>query len=196
MDDFIPNTEPRQLNVNPSLKLTFKVNEEGLIEYVNDNLSALAGFEEHELIFEPLEVLFHPDMPNTILEMLKDHLKKEKSFKAYLKMQSKDKHFFWVFTEFITKEDVTKQKAHYCNSFAIPDNIIHRIDTLYEILKKIEFKTSDTKTSLRYLKGYLEERGKNYETYIEEIIRSTKSIVEPKKNDTENLNLVKKIFGK
>ena len=181
MDNFSPNTEPRQLNVNPSLTLTYKMNEDGLIEYINENLSALAGYEEFELIYEPLDTLLNPDMPDTILAMLQERLSEEKPFKAYFKMLSKDKHFFWLFSEFVTKLDVTNQKVHYVKCFAVPDEIIYRMNSLYEILKRIELKTGDIKTSSKYLKGYLEERNKNFDTYIEETIRPSKTKIESKK---------------
>lgn len=195
MDNLTTNTTPRQINVNPSLTLNFKTNEEGLIEYINDNLSALAGFEEYELIYEPMDALLHSDMPKTIIEMIHASLKDEKTIKAYLKMQTKDNHFFWLFSEFTTKEDPTNQKAHYNKSYAVPDEVIYRMDALYEILKRIEMKTGDTKTSSRYLKGYLEERGKNYNTYIEETISPAKPEALTPKSGKEKVSLFKKIFG-
>jgi len=195
MDNFTTNTTPRQINVNPSLTLNFKTNEKGLIEYINDNLSTLAGFEEYELIYEPMDISLHSDMPKTIIEMIHESLKDEKTIKAYLKMQTKDKHFFWLFSEFTTKEDLTNQKAHYNKSYAVPDEVIYRMDALYEILKRIEMKTGDTKTSSRYLKGYLEERGKNYNTYIEETINPAKPEVSSQKPAKEKASLFKRIFG-
>ncbi len=160
----------REINISPNVVLSCKINPDGIIEYVNRVFSDISGYEEFEIIGEPLDKMRHPDMPKIIFEFLKDRLKKQEKSTLISKYLARDGRFFWIKSEFETQIDSEGNSvAHYSHSTPISTLAISKISSLYKILSKIEAKTGTTKTSERYLIGFLEERNKTYNEYIEEL---------------------------
>ena len=170
-DDYVtPSANDREISINPSANLNCKINNKGIIEYVNQHFSEVSGYEEYEIIGEPLEKIRHPDMPKIIFEILEQRLEKKEGMTLIAKFLAKDGRFFWAKSHFETKLDSeNKIRAHYCYSSKASSFAVLKINTLYKILSKIESKTGDTKTSERYLIGFLEERNQKYNQFIEEL---------------------------
>lgn len=171
MKDY-PNQLPvdREINVNPSAALMYKINTEGIIEYVNHALCELSGYEEFEIIGDSMDVLRHPDMPNVIYEILKERLEKKEPIRLVNKVLAKDGRYFWLLSDFETKVNESDELiAHFSHSVAAPSYAVHKINSLYKILSKIESKSGETDVSKRYLIGFLEERNLSYNQYIEEL---------------------------
>ncbi len=167
-----PNQLPvdREINVNPSANLMCKINSDGIIEYVNHAFSELSGYEEFEIIGESMDVLRHPDMPDVIYEVLKERLEKKEPIQLLNKMLAKDGRYFWLLSSFETKVSEEEEIiAHFSHSVAAPSFTVHKINSLYSILSKIESKGKDTVVSKRYLIGFLEERNLTYNQFIEEL---------------------------
>lgn len=160
----------REINVNPAQTLTCKINSDSIIEYVNHAFSELSGYEEFEIIGESMDILRHPDMPDVIYEILMERLDKKEPMRLVNKILAKDGRYFWLLSDFETKvNEKNDQIAHYSNSLAAPSFTVHKINSLYKILSKIESKSGDTEVSKRYLVGFLEERNLSYDQFIEEL---------------------------
>lgn len=171
MKDY-PNQLPvdREINVNPSAALMYKINTDGIIEYVNHALCELSGYEEFEIIGESMDILRHPDMPDVIYEILKERLEKKEPIRLVNKVLAKDGRYFWLLSDFETKANETNELvAHFSHSTAAPSYAVHKINSLYKILSKIESKSGKTDVSKRYLIGFLEERNLSYNQYLEEL---------------------------
>jgi len=167
-----PNQLPvdREISVNPSTNLLCKINAEGIIEYVNHAFSEISGYDEFEIIGESMDVLRHPDMPDLIYEILKERLEKKEPIQLLNKMLAKDGRYFWLLSNFETKvDDNEKIIAHFSHSVAAPSYTVHKINSLYKILSKIESRTGGTEVSKRYLIGFLEERNLSYNQFVEEL---------------------------
>lgn len=168
-----PIPTDREISINPSSLLNCKINSDGVIEYVNQQFCEISGYEEFEIIGESIEILRHPDMPKIFFEVLKERLAKKESMRLIAKFLAKDGRFYWLLTDFDTKLSNTGEIiAHYNRSTSAPSYAIHNINSIYKILSKIEAKTGNTKTSERYLVGFLEERNMTYNEYIEDLISS------------------------
>lgn len=160
----------REINVNPAQTLTCKINADSIIEYVNHAFSELSGYEEFEIIGESMDILRHPDMPDVIYEILKERLDKKEPMRLVNKVLAKDGRYFWLLSDFNTKvNEKSDQIAHYSNSVAAPSFTVHKINSLYKILSKIESKSGDTVVSKRYLVGFLEERNLSYDQFVEDL---------------------------
>lgn len=167
-----PNQLPvdREISVNPSTNLLCKINAEAIIEYVNHAFSEISGYEEFEIIGESMDVLRHPDMPDVIYEILTERLEKKEPIQLLNKMLAKDGRYFWLLSNFETKvDDKEKIIAHFSHSVAAPSYTVHKINSLYKILSKIESRTGGTEVSKRYLIGFLEERNLSYNEFIEDL---------------------------
>ncbi len=165
-----PNLSDREISINPSSLLNCKINNEGIIEYVNQQFCEICGYEEFEIIGESIEKLRHPDMPKIFFEVLRERLAKRESMRLIAKFLAKDGRYYWLMTDFDTKvNNAGEVQAHYNRSIAAPSFAVHKISSIYKILSKIEAKTGNTKTSERYLVGFLEERNLTYNEYIEDL---------------------------
>jgi len=160
----------REINLNPSAVFNCKISPKGLIEYANHHFCNITGYEEYELIGEPMDALHHADMPKVFFQIIFERLQKKESIRVFGKFKTKDKRFFWLMVDFKTKtDDKGVSVAHYASSKPAPRYAVHKIEVLYKILSKIEEKTGETKDSRRYLVGFLEERKLNYNQFVEEL---------------------------
>jgi PAS domain S-box-containing protein len=185
MDNFSFDQTPsnREININPSAVFNCKINPEGIIDYANHQFCEVSGYEEYELIGEKMDIFRHPDMPQVFFEVLMERLQKKEPMRIIAKLISKDKRYFWLMIDFETKSDKEGNIiAHYSTSRVAPQYSIHRVDTLNNILAKIESKTGNTKASRRYLVGFLEERNLTYNQYVEELCKPHPEFENPQTN--------------
>ncbi|BAV06981.1 PAS domain S-box-containing protein [Filimonas lacunae] len=175
--------------------LMSKTDPYGVIEYANDAFIEVSGYEEHELVGKPHNIVRHPDMPRVIFKVLWDYLKKGKNIHAIVKNMSSSGRFYWVITDFDVK---TNEKGIITNYYgrrrAAPMEIVQRhIEPLYEKLLQIETATGIA-ASEKYLVGYLEDIGKSYNEFIEDIITDGQPRTD--KQPIEKKGFFTKFFGR
>lgn len=89
---------------------------------------------------------------------------------AVVKNLSKSGRYYWVITDFEVKYENKEIVNYYGRRRAVPQEVINsNIEPLYEKLLQIE-QASGVDASEKYFYGFLEEQGKDYDDYIEEII--------------------------
>ncbi len=157
--------------LNPKKYLVSKTDIDGIIEYGNDYFIEVSGYSETELIGKPHSILRHPDMPKVIFKIMWERIQEGGNFLAIIKNKAKDGRYYWIYTDFeINLDKVTNKPISYlAYRQAITDKIIAQIEPLYKKLVELE-KSSDIDTAQKYFIGYLEEKGKSYDEYIEELI--------------------------
>ncbi|MDD5160005.1 MAG: PAS domain-containing protein [Sulfuricurvum sp.] len=74
-----------------------KTDTSGRITYGNDLFIQISGYSEKELLHSPHNILRHPDMPKLIFKLLWERVQNGKEIFAYVKNQTKDKNYYWVF---------------------------------------------------------------------------------------------------
>ena len=150
-----------------------KTDDKGIITYGNDYFVEISGYTESELIGQPHNMIRHPDMPKIIFKILWERLKGGENMIAVVKNLSKDGRTYWVTTEFETKRDRLTNEITGYTAFrkAASHKAIDEITPLYKTLKDIENKF-DVESSLKYLTGYLEEKNKGYDEYMDDVIEN------------------------
>lgn len=182
-----PTPLDREISINPNAVLNCKINSDGIIEYVNQQFCEISGYEEFEIIGESIEKLRHPDMPKIFFETLSERLTKKESMRLLAKFLAKDGRYYWLMSDFDTKLGPASEIiAHYNRSVAAPSYAVHKISSIYKILSKIEAKTGNTKTSERYLIGFLEERGITYNEFVDTLIATQPVYENTVNNQLEN----------
>ena len=147
-----------------------KTDPRGVIEYANDAFIEVSGYEEHELMGQPQNIVRHPDMPKVIFKILWDNLKAGRNMHAIIKNMAKNGRYYWVITDFEVKLAGGDIANYYGRRRAVPQQVISDIiEPLYEKLIQIE-KVGGIAASEKYFNGFLEEKGKDYNTYIKGII--------------------------
>ncbi|BAV04206.1 PAS domain-containing protein [Filimonas lacunae] len=172
-----------------------KTDPYGVIEYANEAFIEVSGYEEHELMGKPHNIIRHPDMPRVVFKVLWDYLKKGKNIHAIVKNLSKSGRYYWVITDFEVK---TNAKGiiinYYSRRRAAPPEVVQKfVEPLYEKLLLIET-ASGMEASEKYLVGFLEERGKTYNEFIEDII--TEGMPREDKQPEEKKGFFSRLFGR
>ena len=100
-----------------------------------------------------------------------DRIKNRQNIFALVKNLAKDGRYYWVVTEFETKVDPLTEEIVGYTAFrkAAPKNAVKAIEPIYRKLLEIEA-AGGMEASEKYLRGYLEEQGKTYDQFIDELI--------------------------
>jgi hypothetical protein len=90
---------------------------------------------------------------------------------ALVKNLAKDGKYYWVVTEFETKRDPITNEIISYTAFrkAAPKKAVEAIAPVYKKLVEIEAE-GGMEASENYLRGFLEEQGKTYDEFIDELI--------------------------
>jgi len=68
----------------------------GVIVEANEAFASVSGFERHEMIGQPHNIVRHPDMPGEAFADLWQELKSGRPWRAIVKNRRKDGGFYWV----------------------------------------------------------------------------------------------------
>jgi len=160
----------KEIKLDPSQTIMSKTDARGVIEYANEYFMEISGYQEYELMGQPHNIIRHPDMPKVIFKEMWKRLSKGENIYALVKNLAKNGDFYWVLTSFETKYDENgKIVSHYARRKAAPSNAIFQIEKLYKTLVSIE-KTQGLEVAEKYFLGMLEEKNKNYDSFILDIL--------------------------
>ncbi|WP_103071249.1 PAS domain-containing protein [Aquimarina sediminis] len=176
---------PEPINVeimlDPKKTIMSKTDPKGIIEYANDYFMEICGYEEHELIGQPHNVIRHPDMPKVIFKWLWQRLNAKENIHALVKNLAKDGRYYWVITDFEVKQDESGEiTSFFARRKAPPRDTIEKVSELYRKILSIE-QARGVEVAEKYLIGYLEEKEMTYDEFIEDIcLTETKKPVDLK----------------
>ncbi len=147
-----------------------KTDINGIITFVNKNFCDISGYSENELIGVPHNIIRHPDMPRAIFFLIWNSLLRGEPVSGVIKNLAKSGKYYWVIADL----DIKKDKNGNIKSFtafrrAAPQHVIDEIEELYETMLNIE-KRRGMEGSLSYLESYLEEKGMNYEEFLNDLV--------------------------
>lgn len=170
-----PTPSDREVDWNKTKVLLSKTDIKGTILYANENFIDVSGYDEHELIGQPHNVIRHPDMPKVIFKFLWDSIKSSENIHVIIKNMSKTGRYYWVVTDFKIIADGDGEIAGYFGTRkSVPEDIITKfIEPLYKKLLHIE-EVSGVGASEDYLIGFLEERKKTFNEYVGHLITTGK----------------------
>ena len=157
--------------VTSESSIMVKADRTGSIEYANLEYARLSEYEVDELIGEKLSVLLHPDMPSTIFNHIWEKLLDKKRTFAIFKNMSKSGKYFWLQVNFDFKvnEDTREIENIYAYYSKVSLKGKQSLSVFYSKLKAIESHTG-VDNAENYMKGYLEDRGIDYQDFIESFL--------------------------
>jgi PAS domain S-box-containing protein len=153
-------------SLEPDVTLVCKLDKDGKIKFINKAYQDVTGFSEKDLVGESNEVIQHPKMPRVILEKAWDAIRQRKQMYLISKNVTKNGEYFWKIADIHSRIGQGKATAIFVRRKYLPYNIKTEFEKLYEVLYGIESSGAGLETSKKYLKGWLEERGGNYQNYI------------------------------
>ncbi len=165
-----PMPVDKEVSWDKSLMIVSKTDAYGVIEYVNDVFIDVSGYEEHELMGMPHSIVRHPDMPKVLFKVLWDHLTAGKVIHPIVKNLAKSGRYYWVMADFEIKRNDKGEIAHYYSRRrSVAPEVIRKVEVLYDKLLQIEA-VAGMGQSEKYLIGFLEDMGKTYDEFIEDLI--------------------------
>jgi len=163
-------------------KLVSETDAKGIITYVNETLTLVSGYTEAELINHGHNILRHPDMPKVIFKILWQSISDLKPVPVIVKNRAKSGRFYWLLSNYkLTLDENSQVKVITGVQTGVSKNIVeNHIEPLYAKLLSIE-KATDMEASERYLRGFLTERNRSYEEFIENLLMTGRDTVKSDK---------------
>jgi PAS domain S-box-containing protein len=172
-------------NYNISKTMVCKSNADGIIEYVNEDLVVFTGYEPYEIIGKNRIELRHPDMPQSIYNLLEERLLAKQNFQLLLKDRTKHGKEYWYVSNFEIKLNQEGKVESIVNHRELAPSIVtNQMDTLYTKLLRIEQNTN-MDVAKKYFHGFLEEQGLSFTNYTQKLLMvSIENSKQPSKNSS------------
>lgn len=87
----------KEIFIEPDTILVSQTDENGIINFVNDDFCKVTGYTVRELLGKSHNLLRHPYMPDGAFKELWETIKNGNIWTGYLKNQTKNGDFFWVY---------------------------------------------------------------------------------------------------
>ena len=150
--------------------LVSKTDLKGRITYGNRIFIEYSGYSEAELLGKQHNIVRHPDMPRGVFKFLWDTLESRQECFAYVKNQSKDGGFYWVFANVTPSFNAQGQVDGYFSVRRKPRaSGIAVVSGLYKQMLDEERRAGPKEAcaaSLALLTNALSQQGVSYETFI------------------------------
>ncbi|RAX57893.1 histidine kinase [Helicobacter monodelphidis] len=162
-------TRGDELLVADGTLITSKTDLHGNIIYCNEDFLAYSGYSEEELFMRPHNIIRHPDMPRAAFKLLWDTIQQGKEFFAFVKNLTRDKKFYWVFTNVTPSYDAKREIISYYSVRRKPArSAINTIVPLYQAMLEAE-KKGGIQAGVETLSETLKKIGKPYNQVIYEL---------------------------
>jgi aerotaxis receptor len=115
--------------------LVSQTDAKGVILFANDDFCKVAGYSVAEMIGKQHNLVRHPDMPKAAFKDLWRTVKENKIWTGYVKNQTKDGGFYWVFATIYPMYDEVRGAMTYmsCRRKASQKEIMNA-EALYKTL--------------------------------------------------------------
>jgi hypothetical protein len=134
----------------------------------------MSGWQEHELLGKPHNILRHPDMPRCAFKILYEHIENGKEWFGFVKNLRKDGGYYWVFANISPSYDANGRIVGYYSVRRKPrDGFKTIIEPLYKHLLEVE-KSSGMEGGIREVQNLLEKYNL---TFNELMIKIQKGII-------------------
>jgi methyl-accepting chemotaxis protein/aerotaxis receptor len=128
----------RQLNLPQDANILSTTDTQSHITYVNPDFIRVSGFEEHELLKQPHNIVRHPDMPPAAFEHMWATLKQGRSWMGMVKNRCKNGDHYWV-SAYVTPIQKNGSVVEYQSVRTKPeDSHVEAAEKLYANLRSNE----------------------------------------------------------
>ncbi len=163
--------------LEPDITLVCKLTKDGKIKYVNKAYTDITGFSETDLMGESHEIIQHPKMPKVIMDVAWKAINNGKHQYFVSKNITKNGEYFWTLADIHSKIHENRSTAIYIRRKYLPNDIKADFEKLYEVLYGIESSGGGEQVARKYLHGFWEERGTNFEDYLIDKFDGEKNLI-------------------
>lgn len=165
----VPTQQERLLSEDDFI--VSKTDLKGIISYGNRTFIGISGYEEHELLGAPHNILRHPDMPRSVFKLLWDRIQGGREINAYVKNLCKDGGFYWVFANVTPSYDERGRLSGYLSVRRKPrPGALQAITPIYQAMLDLERRSGNGQEGMRasqaLLDKTLQEGGTFYDAFV------------------------------
>lgn len=155
----------------PDEIIVSKTDPQGRLTYVNSLFVEISGYQEHDLIGQPHNLIRHPDMPRSVFKLLWDRIAGGEELFAYVKNLSADGAHYWVLAHVTPTFDASGGiLGYHSNRRTASPAALARIDALYAQLVAEERRQQSTPAAIeagtRLIEATLAEAGMTYDEFV------------------------------
>ena len=152
-----------------------KTDLRGVITYANDVFLRVSGYDMHEVIGRPHNVIRHPDMPRAVFQLLWDTLADGRELFAYINNLASDGAHYWVLAHVTPSYGSDGRIVGYHSSRRRPSaRAVEQVQPLYTRLLAEERRQPNAKAaaaaSTELLGQVLAEQTSSYDQFVWSII--------------------------
>lgn len=157
-----------------------KTDPRGVITYANDVFLRVSGYDLHEVIGQPHNIIRHPETPRAVFKLLWDTLAGGQELFAYINNLASDGGHYWVLAHVTPCHDLDGRLVGYHSSRRLPSReAIAEVRPLYEQLLAAERQQPNGRAAVEASSAVLEqmvaEQAGSYEEYVWSVINRTES---------------------
>ena len=148
-----------------------KTDSKGRINYCNEIFIRFSGYNEHELLGQPHNIIRHPDMPRSVYRLMWSTLQAKQEFFGIVKNLCKSGAYYWTFANVTPSFDERSRLVGYYSVRRKPNrNLVDFLTPLYKQMVAEEAKQSNSQqamdTSIQILNSAIAQRGISYSEHI------------------------------
>ena len=128
----------KETKLNETDFLVSETDEKGIIKFANDKFCEIAGYDVSELIGQPHNIVRNPDMPKAAFKDLWETVKSGKTWTGYVKNNTKDGGYYWVFATVFPFESCDGSKGYISCRRKASDKEIEDSTKLYKQMESQE----------------------------------------------------------
>lgn len=128
----------RELFLYKDTMIVSETDTSGKITYVNDEFCKFAEFTKDEIIGQPHNIVRHYDMPKSAFADLWRTISSGKTWKGYVKNNTKYGNYYWVHATVFPSVSADGQKRFVSVRVMARREDIHECEKLYKDLKSKE----------------------------------------------------------
>ena len=157
-----------------------KTDPRGVITYANDVFLRVSGYEMHEVLGQPHNLIRHPEMPRAVFALLWETLGRGQEVFAYINNLARDGAHYWVLAHVTPSYGPDGRVTGYHSSRRKPSpRAIDEIRPLYARLSAEERRHSTARAAVtassQLLTELLTEQASGYEDLVWSVINREES---------------------
>ena len=152
-------------SLDNSLQLVSRITTNGKIKFCNTDFCKATNYSSKELQNKKLTSIFHPEMPKTILDVIKNSLNKNNETYAVIKQIDSEGNTIWLNSHFIPNTTSKLNIACQIKSQPSSQKAIEKIEKIYNTVYLLENHVNH-EIAKKYFEGLLEMEYADYEGFI------------------------------
>ena len=149
-----------------------RTDKDGKIIYCNSTFMKINGFQGASIINQEESIIHHPEMPQTIFDIIWKTLEKGLPIQAVIKNKTNDDKYYWSMVDWEPQKDNNNNIISYVShGKQAPEQVIEIIEPLYDMMYDIE-KEHGMESALTYLHSFLDEHKMTYSEYLHHLSKN------------------------